>query len=159
MTGQADMRAFRWPAQALQVKLHIDLQRVRAALAQAVQARGAQDEAVANLQEQRLQEEGWTARRLARPDPRSHVHALARLVKLQDDAAQLAREHAAAQRRAADALAACVARGRALRLVEDLREQAERAHLAGQQRRAAAEADAAWLARSHAARPRTGGAR
>jgi hypothetical protein len=159
MTGAADMRGFRWPAQALQVKLHIDVQRARAALAQAVQARGKHEEAVATLEQQRLQEEGWTASRLAMPDPRSYVHALARLVKLQDDAAQLTREQAAAQGRAADALAACVARDRALRLVEDLRERAERAHLAGQQRRAAAEADAAWLARSHAARLRSGGAR
>lgn len=159
MTGPADMRAFRWPAQALQIKLHIDLQRARAVLAQAVQARGEHEEAVANLHDRRLQEEGWTARRLSTPDPRSYVHALARLVKLQDDAAQLTREHAAAQRRAADALAACVARDRALRLVEDLRERAKRAYLGGQQRRAAAEADAAWLARSHAVRPRAGGAR
>ena len=159
MTGPADMRAFRWPAQALQVKLHIDLQRARAVLAQAVQARGEHQEALAKLEEQRLQEEGWTARWLARPDPRSHVHALARLVKLQEDAAQLTREHGAAQRRAADALAACVARDRALRLVEDLRERAKRAYLGGQQRRAAAEADAAWLVRSHAVRPRAGGAR
>jgi hypothetical protein len=157
MTGQADMRAFRWPAQALQVKLHIDLQRARAVLAQAVQARGEQEEAVAKLADRRLQEEGWTARRLAMPDPRSYVHALSRLVKLHDEAAQLTREHAAAQRRAADALAACVARDCALRLVEELRARAECAYLAGQQRRAAAEADAAWLARSHAPQPRTGG--
>jgi hypothetical protein len=157
MTGPADLRGFRWPAQALQVKLHIDLQRARAVLAQAVQARGEQEEAVAKLEDRRLQEEGWTARRLATPDPRSYVHALARLVKLQDEATQLTREHAAAQGRAGDALAACVARDRALRLVQDLRARAECVYLAGQQRRAAAEADAAWLARSHAARPRTGG--
>jgi hypothetical protein len=159
MTGPADGRGFRWPAQALRVKLHVDLQRARAMLGQAVQARGEQEEAVAKLEDRRLQEEAWTARRLATPDPSSYVHALARLVKLQDEAAQLCRAHAAAQERAVDALASCVARDRALRLVEDLRARAERAYLAGQQRRAAAEADAAWLARSHAARPRTGGAR
>lgn len=159
MTGPADMRAFRWPAQALQVKLHIELQRARALLAQAVLARGEQAQAFASLEEQRLEQEGWTARRLARPDPRSHVHALARLVTLRGEAARLAREQEAAARRAADAMAACVAQDRALRLVEDLRGRAERAYLAGQQRRAATEADAAWLARSPAARARTGGAR
>lgn len=138
-------------------KLDAELECARTRLAQLRVQEQTQDEAVRGLRARCAEEERGAALLSGAPlDAARHGQVLRHLVRLR---AAIARGEQAGQdmrERVLQAVAACAAQERQLACARELHEAIERLQAAQAQRRAAAEADRAWLARRAQAAPSAG---
>ena len=146
--AHADLRGRSWPYAALERKLEIAAARARLAVADFQRQCAAGEQELRELQEARagqlralhgvaLRAGGWDVHR-------GSLHFLAEALE------HLARREQALgllRRQLEQAQEACVAAHRRLETLRALRESAEAAHVQAQLRRAAKEADLAWLSR------------
>jgi hypothetical protein len=134
----------------LERKLDIDLASARAALAHLRAQESAGRDALQQARAEYAAHEHRATAALAgvRLDPRSHAQALKHLVHLRGELARREQDAQALRQRVTAATRACANQDRQLASVRELRASARRLQAALAQRRALAESDRAWLARS-----------
>jgi hypothetical protein len=144
-TPSVDLRAFRWTLQPAERRLDAQVETARLALARLYQQSRALEQAERRRGAQQREQEGLALQQAQR-DVVAGAQAMRYLARLGAERLAADAVRAGVQQRLELARDACAERQRQLESVQALRRAAEREHTQACLRRAARDADAAWLA-------------